>query len=74
VPRSVLHGSMHEVISDISRGKRRTGGGEGEGEGEGEWEEGNIVELGGNDNCTKTTVNHARSHQRKLAVIPTSSS
>jgi hypothetical protein len=43
---------MHEVISDISRKKRRTGGGEGEGEGEGE----NIVELGGNNNCTKTAV------------------
>ena len=41
--RSVLHGSMHEMISDISRNKRRTGGGEG----------GNIVELGGNNNCTK---------------------
>ena len=26
--RSVLHGLMHEVISDISKKKRRTGGGE----------------------------------------------
>jgi len=49
--RSVLHGS-HEVISNISRKKRRTGGGEGEGEGE----EGDVVELGGNNNCTKTAV------------------
>jgi hypothetical protein len=66
---------MHEVISDISRKKRRTGGGKGEGEGEGE--EGNIVELGGNDNCTNTAVDShstTRSHQRKPAVIPTSSS
>ena len=41
--RSVLHGSMHKVISDISRKKRRRGWG-----GEGEGKEGNIVELGGN--------------------------
>lgn len=52
--RSVLHGSMHEVVSGISRKKRRTGGGEGEGEGEGEG--GNIVELGGSNICTKTAV------------------
>ena len=57
--RSVLHGSMHEVISDISRKKRRTGGGEGEGE------EGGVVGLGGSDNCTKTAVD---SHSTMRAV------
>ena len=57
--RSALSGSMHEVISDISRKKRRIGGGDGEGGGD-------IAELGGNNSCTKTAVD---SHSTMRVVI-----